>query len=154
MIFLKKNLDFTICLFYLIGILKKNCPPHVFIYLFIIAVVQCYCGNTIRPDAKKAPPSECGMRCQGYGNETCGGDWRISVFPVQCSGPPVPPPPERPYLVNPCRNASSPFAAMPFCNATLPIDQRIADAVKRMTLEQKINALGSYTSAIDSLVCI
>ena len=114
--------------------------------------IECYCGDTVRPDAQKAPASDCNAPCRGYsGNETCGGVWRISVFAVDCSDPPVPPPPELPYYFNPCRNASNPFVSMPFCNASLPIDQRVADAVSRLTLAEKIANLG-YIAAAPSLV--
>ena len=52
-------------------------------------------------------------------------------------------------LVNPCLNAT--FAALPFCDATLAIDLRAADAVSRMTIPEKIDALDTKTGPIASL---
>jgi hypothetical protein len=56
---------------------------------------QCYCGNSVSPDAPKRDPSECNTPCTQKGfpnNNKCGGDWRISIYPVNCSGDPVPSP--------------------------------------------------------------
>jgi beta-D-xylosidase 4 len=52
-------------------------------------------------------------------------------------------------LANPC--LSAPFAALPFCNASLPIDQRAKDAVGRLSLEEKIDALGTKQGPTPSL---
>ena len=52
-------------------------------------------------------------------------------------------------LANPC--LSAPFAALPFCNASLPIDTRARDAVGRMSLEEKIDALGTKQGPTPSL---
>ncbi|KAH8092032.1 xylan 1,4-beta-xylosidase [Aureococcus anophagefferens] len=52
-------------------------------------------------------------------------------------------------LVNPCLNAT--FEALPFCDATLAIDLRAADAVSRMTIPEKIDALDTKTGPIASL---
>ena len=43
------------------------------------------------------------------------------------------------------------WAAMPFCDATLDIDARVADAVARLSLAEKISALGTGTGALPSL---
>lgn len=56
-----------------------------------------------------------------------------------------------PLLVNPCLDEHQPFSKMPFCDSTLALDQRVRDAVKRMTLQEKISALGHATPAIKSL---
>ena len=58
---------------------------------------------------------------------------------------------DQPELINPCLNKSSVFASYPFCDNTLSLDARVTDAVSRMTMEEKINALGTGTSAIPSL---
>eukprot|EP01126_Amoeba_proteus_P045003 TRINITY_DN5024_c0_g4_i1.p1 TRINITY_DN5024_c0_g4~~TRINITY_DN5024_c0_g4_i1.p1 ORF type:complete len:239 (+),score=18.48 TRINITY_DN5024_c0_g4_i1:56-772(+) len=112
---------------------------------------ECYCGNSIRNGATKAPSTECNMPCTGYHNETCGGTWRISIFTVNCEGTPVPPPPEIPRLSNPCLNHSQPYHMMPFCDPSLDMDLRVKDAVSRMTLSEKINSLGTDAAAIQSL---
>ena len=43
------------------------------------------------------------------------------------------------------------YAAMPFCNPTLGIDVRAADAVSRMTLQEKIGTLDTGGTAIKGL---
>jgi hypothetical protein len=83
---------------------------------------QCFCGNQLRAGAIKVDNSECSMPCQGYSNETCGNAWRLQVFTVNCSGTPVPPPPEIPFLINPC--LSGPFSTLPFCNYSLSLKAR------------------------------
>jgi len=42
---------------------------------------------------------------------------------------------------NPCVAEDSAFLEAAFCDHTLPIDERIADILSRMTLEEKINNL-------------
>jgi hypothetical protein len=93
----------------------------------------------------------CNVKCNGNNKESCGGVWRISVFSVDCSGDPEPEPQTPPELINPCLNKSSVFASYPFCDYTLSLEDRVADAVSRMTMAEKINALGTGTSAIPSL---
>ena len=61
------------------------------------------------------------------------------------------PPAGKPYLNNPCIEAGSKFAAMPFCNYALGINVRAADAVARLSLEEKIGNLGTDAVAIPSL---
>lgn len=112
---------------------------------------QCFCGNSVRADAQKAPQTDCNTPCQRYPNENCGAGWRIWVFPVSCVPPADPGPPHDPKMVYPCRNASSPYASMPYCDSTLPISQRVDDAISRMTLTEKINNLGTDTLPIQSL---
>eukprot|EP00440_Ansanella_granifera_P058946 gb/GFBE01063890.1/.p1 GENE.gb/GFBE01063890.1/~~gb/GFBE01063890.1/.p1 ORF type:complete len:787 (+),score=165.40 gb/GFBE01063890.1/:1-2361(+) len=56
-----------------------------------------------------------------------------------------------PWLVNPCLEANSPWAKQPWCDATLPLDQRVEDMVKRMTLQEKIGSLDTTSPAIASL---
>eukprot|EP00418_Pyrodinium_bahamense_P007913 CAMPEP_0179121212 /NCGR_PEP_ID=MMETSP0796-20121207/57152_1 /TAXON_ID=73915 /ORGANISM="Pyrodinium bahamense, Strain pbaha01" /LENGTH=794 /DNA_ID=CAMNT_0020819793 /DNA_START=44 /DNA_END=2428 /DNA_ORIENTATION=+ len=56
-----------------------------------------------------------------------------------------------PFLVNPCLNTSFSFSKMPWCDPTLPIDQRISDMLSRMTLDEKIGSLRDKAVAIDSL---
>ena len=114
---------------------------------------ECYCGNKLRSDAKAATDSDCSVACsgQGFDGEKCGGYWRIGVFDVQCSGPPVPQPSAPKMLNNPCLNASSPFAKQPWCDATLLVDERVKDMVSRMTLDEKIANLDTGAPAIASL---
>ena len=40
---------------------------------------------------------------------------------------------------------------MPFCDSTLSLEARVKDAVSRMTLAEKISALGTKTGEIKSL---
>ena len=63
---------------------------------------QCFCGNAFTMPPTKAPDDDCNMPCPGCsvkgackaegGKEMCGGNFRSSVFRVDCTGPPVPPP--------------------------------------------------------------
>mmetsp|Transcript_23199 Transcript_23199/g.65835 ORF Transcript_23199/g.65835 Transcript_23199/m.65835 type:complete len:902 (+) Transcript_23199:68-2773(+) len=111
---------------------------------------QCYCGDGFNVDSP-APAEDCRTSCNGNGTQTCGGEWRVLVYTVQCSGAPEPRPKEPPEMVNPCLDKGGKFASMPFCDPTLPIDDRVSDAVGRMTLPEKIGALGTGTPAIPSL---
>ena len=52
-------------------------------------------------------------------------------------------------LSNPC--LAEPFSSMPFCNASLTIEQRARDAVGRMSLKEKIDALGTKQGPTPSL---
>lgn len=45
---------------------------------------------------------------------------------------------EVPELINPCLDKSRPFAAMPFCNFSLPLHERVADAVSRLSQQDKL----------------
>ena len=105
----------------------------------------------MRPDAKKADTSKCNEPCSANDKEKCGGYWHLGVYAVTCSGTPVPEPKGPPRLVNPCANKTSPFASQPWCDATLPIDARVADMVSRMTIAEKIDSLDTTAKAIPSL---
>ena len=115
---------------------------------------QCYCGTALAAGATSKPLSDCNMACSANSAEHCGGNDRISIYNVSCSGTPVPPPPLPPtprQMVNPCRDPSSPVARYPFCNASLPIETRIADGIARMSVAEKISSLGSNAGAIKEL---
>lgn len=56
-----------------------------------------------------------------------------------------------PFLVNPCTNRSSPASSSKWCDAALPIGDRLDDMVSRMSLQEKIGVLGNDASAIPSL---
>jgi len=99
--------------------------------------------------------TECNMDCNSAAKgEKCGGNYRISVYNYTCSGSPVPAPepaPAPPHLNNPCRDASSTFSKMPWCDASLPQETRVKDMISRMTLQEKISTLDTSSPAIDSL---
>lgn len=119
---------------------------------------QCMCGRQLAAGATAS--TNCKMACSDP-KEICGGNDAIGVFSFKCSGAPVPapkpPPPPPPCclkepcnnppgsacaseLYNPCIVPDSPQSKMPFCNSTLPIDVRAADAVNRMTVAEKMYA--------------
>ena len=52
-------------------------------------------------------------------------------------------------LANPC--LAEPFSSMPFCNASLTIEQRARDAVGRLSLAEKVDALGTEQGPTPSL---
>jgi len=54
-------------------------------------------------------------------------------------------------LVNPCIDASGPYAKQPWCDHTKPIDERVADAVSRLSLPEKICSLDTRGCANPSL---
>eukprot|EP00911_Craspedida_sp_UC1_P002537 UC1_evm1s1884 len=56
---------------------------------------------------------------------------------------------ESPYLINPC--LSSPYKEMDFCNTSLGVTARVEAAIARMSLPEKISAMGSKTPDIKSL---
>jgi beta-glucosidase-like glycosyl hydrolase len=69
----------------------------------------------------------------------------IGMTSVETKGP------RGPWLNNPCINASSAMSSLPWCDYTLSVDVRAADAVSRLSLSEKINALGTNTGPLDSL---
>lgn len=75
----------------------------------------------------------------------------LLLLPTLANGAPEATPKTSPELINPCLDKTSKFASMPFCNSTLSIDERVADAVSRMTIKEKIGALGTGSPAIESL---
>ena len=105
---------------------------------------ECYCGDKLNVDKPKVS-THCDSKCNANTSQSCGGNWAISIFEVKCSGAPEPPPKLQPELMNPC--LKMPFSQLPFCNVTLSIDVRVADAISRMTLPEKIGALGTNTPA-------
>ena len=64
---------------------------------------------------------------------------------------PPPGPPLNPDLVNPCLDASQPYHAMPWCNASLGVEDRITDALQRMTVDEKVDNLGTGNARVPSL---
>jgi hypothetical protein len=119
---------------------------------------QCWCGSALTTSPRIKPTSDCNMPCAGNRSQLCGGDDRMGVFAVDCSGapepapptpaptPPPPPTPESPLLANPCLTAA--FSALPFCDPGLPLTDRVDDLVQRMTLEEKISNLGSTAGPV------
>ena len=54
-------------------------------------------------------------------------------------------------LNNPCINASNTFSKQKWCDASVPIADRVADMVSRMTIAEKIGNLNTNAPKIDSL---
>lgn len=91
---------------------------------------ECYCGSAIQPSVQRADSNKCSMPCGSpsaaqTSNEKCGGMFYITVFNVNCSGPPPTPQP-----------------AQPFNNVDLPLDTRLDDLLARLTESDLINQLG------------
>ena len=110
---------------------------------------ECYCGDAVAAGAAVAKDTDCNMACSGNDKEKCGGNYRVGVFTVDCSGDPVPPPPSPPYEVNPCRSPQ--YSKLPFCDTKRPIEERVADAISRMTTAEKISNLGSGAGPVAGL---
>jgi hypothetical protein len=129
---------------------------------------QCMCGNTLKPGSWQKPGG-CKLPCAANKTEACGGEFEIGIYSFACSGkpvplPPAPPPPPGPNhpcahfnergcaeLYNPCIVVGSPQSLMPFCNETLSLERRAADAIARMTLKEKIGNLDTGGAAIAAL---
>jgi hypothetical protein len=60
--------------------------------------------------------------------------------------------PAGPYLTNPCLDSEK-FKQAKFCDPTLGIDERAADIVSRLSIVEKIDALGTNTGASLCLFC-
>jgi len=54
-------------------------------------------------------------------------------------------------MVNPCQKAGSTFSAMAFCNASLPIEARVADLISRLSLDDKIKLMDRNGVALPKL---
>lgn len=52
-------------------------------------------------------------------------------------------------MVNPCMKGA--FASLPFCNTSLPTASRVRDLVGRLTVKEKIAALGVHTPPLPSV---
>ena len=134
---------------------REYCAQYCSDKGFVLAGVEngneCYCGNALRAGSKMA--SDCAsIACKdGPAGEKCGGSWRLDVYNFTCSGTPVPQPRAPPYINNPCLNKTLPFASQPWCDPTLPMDERVADMVGRLTLKEKIAALNTQTTPLPSL---
>ena len=130
------------------------------------ALTQCYCARELgaldprNDSARLRERYECCPTCLNYDLRpmyeppclpdlsSCGAWMRVSAFWLgpPAAAPTLPPPPSPPpFLNNPCDQA--PYSSMPWCNASLPLDARSADAVERMTLQEKFAALGTGRSA-------
>ena len=57
----------------------------------------------------------------------------------------------RPLMGNPCLKPGSNFSKLRYCDATAPLEERIADAVSHMSLPEKIGALGTVWPVTPSL---
>ena len=115
---------------------------------------QCMCGDSVPAATKHS--SKCTRECSGCGSENCeicGGVWAIDIMNFSCAGPPdpTPQPGPAPDLVNPCLDKSAEYAKQPWCNASLPVDKRVADMLSRMTLAEKLGSWSSAAVAIPSL---
>ena len=71
--------------------------------------------------------------------------------PAPAPAPRPAPAPSRPDLVNPCLNKSAEYSKQPWCDASLPVDERVTDMLSRMTLAEKVGSWSSAAVAIPSL---
>ena len=128
---------------------------------------QCFCGDHVKANVTRKP-SGCTTPLGGNSKEMGGGAYEMNVYAFACSGaptpiPPPPPPPPIPppctrfneygcaELYNPCLNASEPAYTYPFCDATLPITDRVQDALARMTMAEKAGMLDNNSPPIAAL---
>jgi|EP01043_Picozoa_sp_COSAG02_P002502 beta-D-xylosidase 4 len=72
-----------------------------------------------------------------------------ALFAPTEAGHPTPDP-DGPYMRNPCLNGSH-WSQLPFCDTTLGLDERAADIVQRLSLTERITALGSQDAGFPSV---
>ena len=121
---------------------------------------QCYCAHELgvfeRESWRRLADYQCCPTCLNYDLspfpdppcvptlDACGAYMTMSVHSTgpEEDAPVLPAPPvDAPMLNNPCVDPGSPHANLPWCDASLPIDERLDDAIGRMTLKEKIAAL-------------
>ena len=113
--------------------------------------VYCYCAAAVAPGAQRAPLSSCALACPGAagaGGGNCGAPGFSASYSFVCENPlpPAPAPPLGPALA-PGRACSQPeVRGMPFCNASLPRTERVADLVGRLTLTEIASQLQARSS--------
>lgn len=96
----------------------------------------CYCGTSITPGAQRVSDAHCSLKCPSNSSQTCGGEGFSSLWSFSCSGPVPTPPPADPPLA-PGRACSQPETrGWLWCNASAPLEARVADLVGRFTLTE------------------
>ena len=102
---------------------------------------QCYCGHALANNPAKLPAAECSkMPCPGNASEHCGDGDKLNVFKADCSAMPA--------VVNPSQSLCghpdhAGLEALPFCNATNGLDERVRDLVARLTVDEKVALMAS-----------
>lgn len=97
---------------------------------------ECYCGNTISPGAHRVSDARCSLRCPSNASQACGANGYSSLWQFACSGPVPPLPPNDPPLA-PGRACSQPESqTWLWCNASAPLEARVADLAGRFTLTE------------------
>lgn len=96
--------------------------------------LYCYCGLALVPGAVPAKnQGDCNIPCPANASETCGGNYRLSVFSIACD-PPIPPP--GPPLAPGPACSQPETKGLPFCDTALPLTARVSDLVGRLTLAE------------------
>ena len=94
---------------------------------------QCFCGDAIHATATPRPAAECQvMNCSGNEDQMCGDVNRIRIFNATCTGYPEP---------NYWACTTDEARQFPYCNISLPHEDRLSDLLSRLTLEEKIAAI-------------
>ncbi|KAL1511868.1 hypothetical protein AB1Y20_005152 [Prymnesium parvum] len=121
------------------------------------AVMQCWCAHSLGALAaprRALPAYRCCPICMNWmlaqleapcvpTVHSCGAWLTMSVYSLGGRPPPdvTPPQPEAPLLNRPCGGA--PYAAQPWCDARRAEGERVRDALGRMSLQEKVAALGT-----------
>ena len=85
---------------------------------------QCFCANDndlARAQANRTADDECNSPCNGFPLSTCGGQWRLQAYSFTCE----------PYVPG----------SSPWQNSSLPITDRVADLMARLSPLQLIAQL-------------
>ena len=125
-------------------------------------LTQCYCSHELgqfeRDTWRRVADFQCCPTCLNYDLsifpdppclptlDSCGAWLTMSVHYTgpEADAPVLPPmPPDPPMLNNPCVDPGSPHTTLPWCDASLPLEERLDDAIARMPLREKIAALAT-----------
>ena len=115
---------------------------------------ECHCGTGFNPGTTKTvlPTTKCDTPCSGDKAETCGGTDALQLLNFTCTGKILP-------NYKGCANTVS--KALPYCDTTLSVDERVAWLMHNFTLDEKIAMIspqpslgetcGDHTAGKDSI---
>ena len=101
------------------------------------ASALCQCGAAPQPGVPAAPPASCSTPCPGNASQPCGGGaGKFFTLLASTCALPLPPSPVGPALPpgRACSQAAA--AALGFCNASQPLQARVADLIGRLALAE------------------
>ena len=109
-------------------------------------VAFCYCGAAVAAGAVPAPAAACAQPCPGDAGESCGGLGATAVWPLRGCAP-LPPAPTGPPLPLGAACSQAAVKHLPFCDASLSLDERADDLVARLSFSEIASQLQARSSA-------